>query len=72
MGKHASLAIKMNARRRFNSKGAVSGTAHPIRTIQNWWRQNKKVESMESKSGGDRQSILSRTAKIVIAKNLGE
>ena len=44
----------------------------PIRTIQNWWRQNKKVESMESKSGGDRQSILSRTAKIVIAKYSGE
>ena len=43
----------------------------PIRTIQNWWRQNKKVESMESKAGGDRQSILSRTAKIVSAKNLG-
>ena len=28
MGKHASLAIKMHAGRRFNSEGAVSGTGH--------------------------------------------
>ena len=44
----------------------------PQCTSQNWWHQNKKVESIKSKSAGDRRSILSRTAKIVIAKNLGE
>ena len=72
MGKLASLAIKVHAGKRFNLEGAVSGTAHPNQNHSNWWHQNKKVESMESKSGGDRHSILSRTAKIVIAKNLGE
>ena len=44
MGKHASLATKMHSGRRFNSEGAVSGTAHPN-------QNHSKLVVSEQKSG---------------------
>lgn len=42
------------------------------RTIQNWWARSKKGESLKTKQRCGRPKILSKRAKIIIAKSVGK
>ena len=44
----------------------------PYRTVQNWVSRKRSGESLETKGGKGRKKILSRKAKIVIAKSVGK
>ena len=43
-----------------------------IKTVNNWWRRNKRGESLIDKPRSGRPSSLTRVAKIVISKSVGK
>ena len=51
-------------------KNVAKRLGKTINTVNNWWRRNKRGESLDDKPRSGRPSSLTRAAKIIISKSI--